>query len=214
MDVLRRNACLVVGPVGVGGLLASLVARRCVGPRSGWRCRVGLDLVVAWAVGGWRLFRVVLGRACRVLAGGFLLLRVSGVHISVGPHVRFVLGFVLIFVFPGWCDCGLGVFRGGRRLGVWGPERSWGPGLVGRGCWPPTVISLLAVPRRHFCFVSSKVLFIVFLARLIAVVSTVSTCLVFNSSIFATCPPIPAARVAFSLCFIRFDFLVRSCCIW
>ena len=89
-----------------------------------------------------------------------------------------------------------------------------GRGWSAAGCWAPTVISLLAVPRRHFCFVSSNVLFFVFLALLIAVVSTVSTCVVLNSSIVATCPPIPAARFAFSLCFICFDFLVRSCCIW
>ena len=56
--------------------------------------------------------------------------------------------------------------------------------------------------------------FLFFLSRLIAVVSTVSTCLVCNSSIVATCLPIPAARFAFSLCFICFVFLVRSCCIW
>ena len=110
MDVLRRNACLVVGPVGVGGTLASLVARRWVGSRSWWWCRPGPDLVVAWAVGGWRPFRVVLGRPCRVLADGFLLLRVSVVLVSVGPHVCFVFGLFLISVFPGWCVCGLGIF--------------------------------------------------------------------------------------------------------
>ena len=60
-------------------------------------------------------------------------------------------------------------------------------------------------------FVSSKLLFSVFLARLIVVVSA---CLVCNSSIVATCPPIPAAHFAFRLCFIPFVFLVRSCCIW
>ena len=38
-----------------------------------------------------------------------------------------------------------------------------------------------------------------FLARLIAVASTVYTCLVCNSSIVATCPSIPAARFAFRL---------------
>ena len=37
--------------------------------------------------------------------------------------------------------------------------------------------------------------------------SIVSTCLVCNFSIVATCPPIPAARFAFRLCFIRFVFL-------
>ena len=37
--------------------------------------------------------------------------------------------------------------------------------------------------------------------------STVSSCLVCNSSIVATCPSIPAARSAFRLCFIRLFFL-------
>ena len=45
-----------------------------------------------------------------------------------------------------------------------------------------------------------------FLARLIAVASTVCTCLVCNSSIMATCPSIPAARFAFRL-FYSFFFL-------
>ena len=44
-----------------------------------------------------------------------------------------------------------------------------------------------------------------FLARLIAVASTVSTCLVCNSSIVVTCPSIPAARFAFRL-FYSFCF--------
>ena len=44
-----------------------------------------------------------------------------------------------------------------------------------------------------------------FLARLIAVASTVNTCLVCNSSIVATCPSIPAARFAFRL-FCSFCF--------
>ena len=44
-----------------------------------------------------------------------------------------------------------------------------------------------------------------FLARLIAVASTVYTCLVCNSSIVATCPSIPAARFAFRL-FYSFCF--------
>ena len=139
---------------------------------------------------------------------GFFLLRVSGVRVSVCPHVCFVLGFVLISVFPGWCACGLGSSESAGRLGVWWPERCWGRGLVGR--WllgPATVISLLAVPRRHFCFVSSNASFwFNFLTRLIAVMSTVSTCLVCISSIVATCPPKPAARFVFSLCFICFVF--------
>ena len=45
-----------------------------------------------------------------------------------------------------------------------------------------------------------------FLARLIAVASTVYTCLVCNSSLVATCPSIPAARFDFRL-FYSFLFL-------
>ena len=41
-----------------------------------------------------------------------------------------------------------------------------------------------------------------------------STCLACNSSIVAICPPIPAAHFAFRSCFIRFVFLVPSCCTW
>ena len=58
MCVLRRAACLVVGQVGVDILLASLVARRWVGPRDGWRFRPRSEMMVTWAVGGWRPFRV------------------------------------------------------------------------------------------------------------------------------------------------------------
>ena len=53
-----------------------------------------------------------------------------------------------------------------------------------------------------------------FLARLIAVASTVYTCLVCNSSIVATCPSIPAARLAFrlfySFCFFFFVVVVSG----
>ena len=54
-------------------------------------------------------------------------------------------------------------------------------------------------------FKALKLLFSFFLARLIAVASTVSTCLVCNSSNVATCPSIPAARFAFRL-FYSFCF--------
>ena len=47
------------------------------------------------------------------------------------------------------------------------------------------------------------------LARFVAV-AIVSVCLVCGSSIEA-CPSIPAARFAFTLCFIRFVFVVRWC---
>ena len=61
---------------------------------------------------------------------------------------------------------------------------------------------------RNKVLVSSKSplssFFSFFLARLIVVMSA---CLVCNSSIVATCPPIPAARFAFRLYCIRFVFL-------
>ena len=106
----------------------------------------------------------------------------------------------------------------GKATGCLGVGAELGGGGLSAAGWlshtPLPMISLLAVPRRHFCFFYFKLLSFVFLARLIAVVSTVSTCLVCNSSIVAPCPPIPAARFAFSLCFIRFVFLVHGCCIW
>ena len=96
----RRRAWLLVRS-GLAALLASLVARRWVGLRAGWRCRPGPCLGVARAVGDWHSFRVVLGWACRGLTGGFLLLQSFGVAVSVGPRVCFVLVLVLISVFLG-----------------------------------------------------------------------------------------------------------------
>ena len=52
------------------------------------------------------------------------------------------------------------------------------------------------------------------MARFIAVVSTVSIFLVYDSSIVATRPSIQAPRFAFRLCFIRFVGVVRSCFVW
>ena len=52
-------------------------------------------------------------------------------------------------------------------------------------------------------------LFFFFLALFIAVVSIMSV-----SSIVATCPSIQAARFAFCLCFIRFNFVVLRCFVW
>ena len=43
-------------------------------------------------------FRVVLGQAYRGLTGGFLLLRIFSVAISVSPHVCFILNLILIFL--------------------------------------------------------------------------------------------------------------------
>ena len=48
--------------------------------------------------------------------------------------------------------------------------------------------------------------FFFFLAPFIDVASGVSICLVWDSSIVATCPSIPAARIAF--CFVLFLFFV------
>ena len=47
------------------------------------------------------LIGVVLGWACRGLAGGFLLLQGFCVAVSVGPRVCFVLVLVLVSVFLG-----------------------------------------------------------------------------------------------------------------
>ena len=54
---------------------------------------------VTWAVGDWHPFRVVLGQTYRGLIGGFLLLRIFSVAISVSPHVCFTLDLILISVF-------------------------------------------------------------------------------------------------------------------
>ena len=44
-------------------------------------------------------FRVVLGWPYRGFTGGFLLLQIFSVAISVSPHVCFILVLILIFVF-------------------------------------------------------------------------------------------------------------------
>ena len=82
----RQHAWLLVQS-RLTALLASLVARRWVELRAGWRCRLGPCLRVAREVGDWRPFRVVLGWACRGLAGGFLLLQSFCVAVSVSPRV-------------------------------------------------------------------------------------------------------------------------------
>ena len=112
-------------------------------------------------VGGWRPFRVVLGRACRGLAGEFPLLRVFRCSYFCGSSCFFCLGFCFDFCVSGMLRLWAGDLP--RGPGDWvsaGQVRSWGRGLVGLGLVgppPPTVISLLAV-----CFVSSTMLFFVF----------------------------------------------------
>ena len=107
-------------------------------------CRPGPDLMVEWAVGDWHPLWVVLGRACRGLAGGFLLLWIFSVAISVSPHVCFVLDFDLyvskiMHLSAGNLPCKPNN-KVSKELG-----RSWGRGLVDRGlveaprwfrCWP------------------------------------------------------------------------------
>ena len=44
-------------------------------------------------------FIYVLGQACRGLTGGFLLLRIFSVAISVSPRVCFILVLILISMF-------------------------------------------------------------------------------------------------------------------
>ena len=63
--------------------------------------------------------------------------------------------------------------------------------------------SFLIAPKSQ----SSDIFFHFFLARVIAVMSIISICLVCNFSIVATCPSMPAARFAFCLWFVCF-FLV------
>ena len=73
------------------GRVASLVARRWVELQTGWRCHPAPYLRVTLAVDSWRPFRVVLGRSCRGLADGFLMLWSFGVAAPVGPNVCFIL---------------------------------------------------------------------------------------------------------------------------
>ena len=80
-------------------MLTYLIAR-C---KSGLRLNDGtitiLNLLVTWAVGDRHPSRAVLGQAYRGLTGGFLLLRIFSVGISVSPHVCFILGLILISMF-------------------------------------------------------------------------------------------------------------------
>ena len=57
------------------------------------------NLTVTWAVGDLHLFRVVLGQAYRGLTGGFLLLQIFSVAISVSPHVCFISDLILTPMF-------------------------------------------------------------------------------------------------------------------
>ena len=115
----RRRAELLVQS-GLAALLASLIVRRCVGFRTGLRYHLKPYLRVTWAVGSLHPFRVVLGRACRGLVGGFLLHLNLDVAISVSPHVCFILVLVLVSVFRAWCVCGLGGLS--RGPGGWVSE--------------------------------------------------------------------------------------------
>ena len=82
-----RHAWLLVRSGGLFGCTA-------VGRASDWvAVHLGPYLRVTLAVDSWRPFRVVLGRACRGLADGFLMLWSFGVAVPVGPHVCFILVF-------------------------------------------------------------------------------------------------------------------------
>ena len=83
MDVMRQTACLVVGPVGVGGF-ACIFGCAVVGRASGWVA------VPSWALlgggaGGWWL---ALSPGCLGLGLSWFCWWVSFV-VSVGPHVCF-----------------------------------------------------------------------------------------------------------------------------
>ena len=70
---------------------------------------------------------------------------------------------------------------------------------------------LLAVPRRHFCFVSSWLFFFFFFQffwSVLLLFCLLCLSVLYVISIVATCPSIPAARFPFCLCFIRLVFVV------
>ena len=97
IDVLRQTAYLVF--IQSTTLLASLFARRYVGPQTERWQHSRPNLIVTWAVGDGHPFRVVLGQAYRGLSGWFLLLRIFSAGISVSPHVCFILDLILISMF-------------------------------------------------------------------------------------------------------------------
>ena len=60
--------------------------------------------------------QVVLGQGYRSLTGGFLLLRIFSVAISVSPHVCFILDLILISVFLRQCTYELGIFHANQTI--------------------------------------------------------------------------------------------------
>ena len=68
-------------------------------PQTEWLYLPKPNLIVTWAVGDWHPFRVVLVQAYRGITGGFLLLRIFSVDISVSPHVCLIFDLILISMF-------------------------------------------------------------------------------------------------------------------
>ena len=98
-------------------------------------------------------------QAYRGLTGGFLLLQISSVAISVTPHDCFTLDLILI-------SYELGIFHANQQLSVRGTKAKL-RARVGRPQTSsrPLVISLLAVPRSFFGdFRFGVLLFMVILA--------------------------------------------------
>ena len=57
---------------------------------------------------------LALGKAYRGLTGGFLLLQIFSVAISVSRHVCFILALILMSMFLKLCNYELGIFHANR----------------------------------------------------------------------------------------------------
>ena len=91
------------------------------------------------------------------------------------------------------------------------PRHNKGRGLVDRKLAEAPSHFIAGRPKAALLFCLLVVLCSFFPGSFIVVVSIVSICHVYDSRIEATYPSIPVARFAFSLCFIRFVSIVRSC---
>ena len=121
------------------------------------------------------------------------MLQNFSVAISVSPRVCFVLVLILISMFLRQCIYELGIFHAGQAAGCQGAgaELAAGVGRPRNG-WGPLVVSLLAVPRRHLCFVSSWLFFFFLHCSFHYCV-----CLASDSSIVATCPSVQLPALLF-----------------
>ena len=73
-------------------------------------------LIVTWAVGDWHKFRVISGHVYRGLSGGFRLLRIFSVAISVSPQACFYLRDNSDFYVSKIYTCKLGIFHANQTI--------------------------------------------------------------------------------------------------